>query len=696
MPRYYNPYAVPAAARNPYSQANENPYPTDPRYAEAGVNLGRALFGDPQAAAAQQLSQAQMANLQAEATAHTAEGGLYDAKTAGEQAQQAAQARYTALFGPEIGTIGQGNPDHFTPEDLYKARAAGAMVSSATGQPNGSLPPSADGSPPPAASPLNEDQQRTLGAVIGHMPTDTTAYTTQQGANYQQAGINGDIAKEQAKPQMVPQGGTLLVPDQSAWGAPAKPAAGTPIAAATPGSGAVTPIAGPIGAMITTQAQHAGATPTEVAYLQRTAQIESSGDPSKSNGSSTGLFQFHPSTFQKVMPGGDINNPADQVTAALTLARKDYPILQSALGRPPTGGEVYLAHQQGAAGAKALLTAPIGMNAIIALEHSGVDPRLAKLSILGNGGTAGMTAVEFSNMVKTKFGDTNTPEAQAAQAAGMASAAPGGGATPTSAPVGYHVAYQAPAKADAADEVTPLTKDSLDYVARQYMINGQLPPLGMGKNATSQRAAIINRAVEIEAETGSTGADAAVRHMNFKAAQSGLNTVTRQRGIVEAAEGTAEQNAQLVLSLAQKTGLGGVPVLNRWINAGRQGVAGDPDVQAFQSALMNLQAENAKINSGSTTGQGASDASRRDAADQLPSTSTYPQLVSTIGAMRTEWGNRKNSLMSEEQAFRDQVNRKGAPSTSSNSAPAPAAAPAAPAHQPAPANLSALRKKYGL
>src|ERR1051326_6128622 len=54
-----------------------------------------------------------------------------------------------------------------------------------------------------------------------------------------------------------------------------------------------------------------------------------------------------------------------------------------------------------------------------------------------------------------------------------------------------------------------LDPNAIDYVAQQYMITGQMPPLGMGKDAAKMRQQIINRASEIEGETGATGADAA-------------------------------------------------------------------------------------------------------------------------------------------------------------------------------------------
>ena len=112
-------------------------------------------------------------------------------------------------------------------------------------------------------------------------------------------------------------------------------------------------------------AQANGAGAADVPYLQRLAQVESAGNPGARNGSSTGLFQFHPDTFQSV-GGGDINSVADQTKAALALSRRDRAALQQ-MGVPVTDANTYIMHQQGAGGGKALLTAPPEVNAIAAL-----------------------------------------------------------------------------------------------------------------------------------------------------------------------------------------------------------------------------------------------------------------------------------------------------------------------------------------
>lgn len=121
--------------------------------------------------------------------------------------------------------------------------------------------------------------------------------------------------------------------------------------------------------------------------LARIAVIESSGNPSAKNPNSSagGLFQFIDSTAKSY----GLSNKYDAAQASDAAARlmKDNAAhLRRTLKREPTMGELYLAHQQGAGGAAALLSNPS------ALATSIVGAEAVRL----NGGAPGMTAGEFA------------------------------------------------------------------------------------------------------------------------------------------------------------------------------------------------------------------------------------------------------------------------------------------------------------
>lgn len=133
--------------------------------------------------------------------------------------------------------------------------------------------------------------------------------------------------------------------------------------------------------------------------MLRIAMIESRGDPNAKNPNSTagGLFQFVDGTA-RAYGLKDRFNPADASDAAARLARDNMRHLKKVLGRDPTAGELYLAHQQGAGGAAKLLKNPDGD----AVSTVGAD------AVRLNGGRAGMSNREFASLWTRRAGDGPT------------------------------------------------------------------------------------------------------------------------------------------------------------------------------------------------------------------------------------------------------------------------------------------------
>jgi hypothetical protein len=146
------------------------------------------------------------------------------------------------------------------------------------------------------------------------------------------------------------------------------------------------------------------------------AQIESRLDPSAANKSSSakGLFQFTDGT--RAQYGGF--NPFDaeaSADAGARLARDNIQVLRNGLGRDPTPGEVYLAHQQGGGGALKLLSNPDAPAASL----------VGTRAVIQNGGNQGMSARDFSNLWVSKFGGAPATAPRAAPMQNVAQAQPG-------------------------------------------------------------------------------------------------------------------------------------------------------------------------------------------------------------------------------------------------------------------------------
>jgi hypothetical protein len=148
-----------------------------------------------------------------------------------------------------------------------------------------------------------------------------------------------------------------------------------------------------VASAISGAAQRYGLAMAYPGFMERMAGIESGGNPQAYNPSgAAGLFQFMP----KTAAGYGLVDPYDPVAASDAAARltlDNAAVLRRSLGREPTAGELYLAHQQGAGGASKMLANP--------------DTPAASLvgakAVTQNGGSAGETAAQFAGRWTGKF-----------------------------------------------------------------------------------------------------------------------------------------------------------------------------------------------------------------------------------------------------------------------------------------------------
>ena len=161
---------------------------------------------------------------------------------------------------------------------------------------------------------------------------------------------------------------------------------------------------------IVDQLRASGASEDRIRYALGAGQIESGYAPDvisgarKSSAGATGIFQFMPSTWQKMYGTRDVNTDMGaQIKAFQEFTDRNAGTFRSNMGREATPEELYLMHQQGAAGSMALLRAGSG-SAIDALTGVyGGDASKARSAITGNGGRADMSADELVELIERKF-----------------------------------------------------------------------------------------------------------------------------------------------------------------------------------------------------------------------------------------------------------------------------------------------------
>jgi hypothetical protein len=147
-------------------------------------------------------------------------------------------------------------------------------------------------------------------------------------------------------------------------------------------------------------------------YVGRLFQIESGGDPQAVTGSNRGLGQFGPAE-ERMYGITDANRHQPEAQAAAVMAERaaNDPSLRRVLGREPTHADHYLAHQQGLAGASALLTNP-NVPAWQAIRPFYKSDAIAQKAITGNIpgdsplkrlGVNDISSAGFTSMWRDKF-----------------------------------------------------------------------------------------------------------------------------------------------------------------------------------------------------------------------------------------------------------------------------------------------------
>lgn len=154
--------------------------------------------------------------------------------------------------------------------------------------------------------------------------------------------------------------------------------------------------------------QAAAAEGVPASALLAIANLESSGNVNARNprSSASGAFQFVDSTAREYgLTGSKRNDPTAQAYAAARMMATNAQSLSRTLGREPTAGELYLAHQQGLGGATALLRNP-GRNAVDVLAEVYGSRSRAEQAVRLNGGKPGQTAGQFAGQWVEKANQT--------------------------------------------------------------------------------------------------------------------------------------------------------------------------------------------------------------------------------------------------------------------------------------------------
>lgn len=196
---------------------------------------------------------------------------------------------------------------------------------------------------------------------------------------------------------------------------------------------------------------------------------------------------------------------------------------------------------------------------------------------------------------------------------------------------------------------TGLTDAAIEAAAHRYALDGTLPPnLGRGAQGEATKVKILNRAADVSAERGDSASEQRIAQIANKASAGALLQLTKQEQMVGAFERNALANADIALQTSDAADRTGVPVLNRWLLAGRKNILGDPDVSRFHAATTTFVNEYAKIMSGSMGNTVVSDSLRKETEALLSTKDTPEQFKATVDLMKQEMRNRMKGFADQK------------------------------------------------
>lgn len=219
-----------------------------------------------------------------------------------------------------------------------------------------------------------------------------------------------------------------------------------------------------------------------------------------------------------------------------------------------------------------------------------------------------------------------------------------------------------------------LTPDAIEMLAKEGLKDkSALANVGRGVQGARDLRTILNRMADVAANDGGPGM--AARRQEFRADANSLNKLTMSYDAITAFEKTAVRNGDALVQLGKKIDVTGVPIIEKWIRAGRQ-ATGDADVAEFHAQMMLYRAEAARILvNPNLTGQ-LTDSARHEVEEFLKGNASAPQIERVVGRLKTDFDNRKHTL---EEQMDEARKRMAGGARSSKPAPATAAPIAAPA-----------------
>ena len=213
-----------------------------------------------------------------------------------------------------------------------------------------------------------------------------------------------------------------------------------------------------------------------------------------------------------------------------------------------------------------------------------------------------------------------------------------------------------------SDTSTPsIDPKTVDFYSNQSLGGDNSWQVGIARGKVGQAliAAVKDRIPQLAAEQNMAPQDLSTNKGERDSLNKALNSRQQYVGAANQFVGNFNQQMDLVKGLMDKGSATGVPVFNRWIQSGRQKVAGDPDVTALDTAIRGLGREHQRIVTGLTSAAQLHASSALMGDELINKYQSPEQMLSSMGVMYHEANNLKNSGTSEILNLKNQLRNIG-------------------------------------
>lgn len=179
----------------------------------------------------------------------------------------------------------------------------------------------------------------------------------------------------------------------------------------------------------------------------------------------------------------------------------------------------------------------------------------------------------------------------------------------------------------------PLDPETVQMLAQQYLSGdpSALTGLGSGRTGLAARKQVLEYAARAQGGTP----DIALNRATYASNKATLRQMQNYIARADTFQKVFLKNIQQVKKYSTAGVAGELPVINKWIQAGRR-ATGDPDVSAFDAAIRTAGREYARIMSGPTSNAQLTVSAQATADEMLSPNMNAEQLQAVINVMEQD------------------------------------------------------------